>query len=163
MKRSGYTESGLSTRDIVRHWSTDNTSKLVSIVFTECSWCWSIVNPIQAAGTVIMCAKVPQNWSQSKYAYLAEDQTRRLDSSPLQLPNKVQTLMNAQPRHLLCVCRCVFLGVVGLQKVTVEYSRETLVGDSGSYKVNRISSWRSREVLLKAPTDNTLGIINGNG
>lgn len=31
-KRSGNTESGLSTRDIVRHWSTDNTIELVSVV-----------------------------------------------------------------------------------------------------------------------------------
>lgn len=88
-----------------------------------------------------MCAKVPLNWGQPKYAYLAKDQTRHRDSSPLQFPNKVQVLMNAKSRLLLCVCVSVcFLGAVGVQKVMVEYSRETLVGDSNFHKVNRISS-----------------------
>lgn len=87
-----------------------------------------------------MCPNVPLNWVQSKYADLAEDQTRRLDSSPLQFPNKVKAVMDANSGLLLCMCRCVFWGAAGLQKVTVEYSRETLVGDSSFLKVNRISS-----------------------
>ncbi len=165
MKSFGYTESGLSTRDIIRHCSTDNTSKPVSILF---HWVYLLLlhrlsNPGYFSGIVVMCADVSLNWGQPKYAYLAKDQTRRLDSSPLPFPSKVQTLINANTRLLLCMCRCVLLGAVGCKRWRVEYSRETLVGDSSSCKVNRISSWRSREVLLKAPADNTLGIINGNG
>lgn len=68
----------------------------------------------------------------------------RRDSSPLQLPNKVQVVMNANNLILVervCVWRevCV-LEAAGVQKVTVEYSRETVVGDSSFCKVNRISS-----------------------
>lgn len=50
-----------------------------------------------------------------------------------------------------------------VSKVTAKYSRETEVGDSSLHKINRISCSRSRKVLFKAPTDNTLVIIKGNG
>lgn len=73
-------------------------------------------NPGFFTGIVVMCADVSLNWGQSKYAYLAKDQTRRLDSSPLQFPNKVQTLINANSRLLLCMCRCVLLGAVGCKR-----------------------------------------------
>lgn len=38
MKSFGSTENGLYIREIIRHWGTDNTSKLVSVlgVFSLC-------------------------------------------------------------------------------------------------------------------------------
>ena len=163
----GYTQRGWSAGDFIRSWNTDNTSKLASVFFFFFfllggpGAATSSIHPSFCIGHVVRCVKVSQSWRLCAcLLYLAEGQPRRLSSSTLQFPYKVQAVVNANSWSLLCVC---VLGVVGVQRVKTEHSRETLVGDRSICKVNRISSWRSREVLLKAPTDNTQGIINGNG
>lgn len=69
-KRSGHTESGLSSRDIVRHWNTDNTIELVS-VFSHDSLLHNLTPADKNCGNTVKWTGGSLNFGQSEYAYLA--------------------------------------------------------------------------------------------
>lgn len=96
-------------------------------------------------GHVVRWVKVPQIWSQCKFVYLAEDQTRPLSFLTLQFPNSVQVVLIVSSWFLaVCVCMC---GAGGFG-----YSRSA---KSDGRLFQRDSSWRQKypqdkqDLLLK--------------
>lgn len=143
MKSLGYTESGWSTGDIIKHWSTDNTSDRWQVITFLGGPVAAIssIHPDCCVGHVVRCVKVPQIWSQSNFFCLAEDQTRPLNFWTLQFPNNVQVVMIVSSWFLaVCVCEC--FGYSGRAK-------------SDGRLFQRDSSWRQKypqgkqDLLLK--------------